>query len=212
MNGEAVIAVTPDRATMRFQLQASAKDKLEAQRLIDEATATLLAELQKAGAKSTELQSGALQLQPVYARDRQGQPLYLKVESWQATRVVNACAHDLEQVSPWQKAARATGAISVGEVALESSRLQEFKEEARIQAAAAARKKALALAAALGGRLGAPMSISESASSTTDAATYKRANAVDDRVDESVVSGDFAAGTMSVVATVAVTFEVHGDA
>ncbi len=212
VNGEAIIAVTPDRATMRFQLQATATDKLEAQRLIDDATAKLLEDLSAAGAKRTELKSGAMQLQPNYARDHRGQPIYLKVESWQATRVVTACAHDLDLVTPWQKAARAAGAITVGEVELESSRLQELKEEARIQAATAARKKAVALASALGGRLGAPVSISESASSTNDASTYKRANAASDLAEDIIVTGDFAAGTLSVVANVAVTFVVHGDA
>jgi uncharacterized protein YggE len=212
VNGEAIIAVTPDRATMTFQVQAKGKDKLEVQRQIDEATASLLSSLRAAGAKTTELSSKAMQLQPHYARDRHGNPLYLQVEFWEATRSVTACAHDLLQVTPWQSAARKAGAITVGEVALEASNLQDLKEEARVKAAAAARTKAQALVAALGGRLGTPINISEHASSTTDAAAYKRANSVANHVEDSVVSGDFAAGTMSVVANVAVTFQVLGDA
>ncbi len=212
VRGEAIIALVPDRATMTLQMQTKGADKLEAQRNIDEQTAALLAALSKAGATSAQLASHATQLQPVYARDRRGNLLYLQVEAWEATRTVTACAHDLAQVTPWQTAAREVGALTVGEVALEASNLEVLKEEARLKAATTARNKGRALAAALGGRLGAPLSIAENASSTTDASVYKRANTVDERVESSVVNGDFAAGTMSVVATVSVTFEVLSDA
>jgi len=65
----------------------------------------------------------------------------------------------------------------------------------------------MVLVEALGGRLGPPMAVSESATSMTG--SYVQKNVSEDRTGSAgVLDGDFAAGKLSVSAHVSVTFEV----
>jgi len=208
IDGTATLTVAPDRATMMFEVSRIAPTRVAAETALDQGVADVLAALTKAGARPHEQRTLARTATPTYAHDRHGRPLYHEVIAWTVTQRVEACAHEAAAVATWQKAARAAGAIDVGAVAWETSRLMTLKRDARLQAAAEARQKALALVEKLGGRLGAPTSISESAGSTTDAAAYKHANIAAEDVQGAVVVADSASGTIAVVATVVVSFEI----
>jgi uncharacterized protein YggE len=208
VDGTATIAVVPDTATMVFEITRVAPTRDAAEAEADDAVAKVLAALGDAGARPHELTTVARTAAPTHGRHRDGSTNYLDVRQWTVTRRVQACAHEAVVVAAWQKAARGAGARDVGEVAWETSRLQELKAEARLKAAAAARLKAASLVEQLGGRLGAPTSIAESAGSTNDAAAYKRANTAAAETEGAVVVADSAAGTIAVVATVQVSFEV----
>jgi uncharacterized protein YggE len=208
VDGTASLSVVPDVATMTFEVTHTATTREEADAALDATVADVLAALGKAGARPHELKTLERTAAPLYARNRDGSPRYLEVLRWTVTRRVQACAHDAALVANWQKAARGAGALEVGGVAWETSRLVELKREARLKAAAEARLKAAALVDELGGRLGAPTTISESAGSTTDPTAYKRANVSESDTEGAVVVADLAGGTIAVVASVQVAFEI----
>lgn len=208
VDGTATIAVVPDTATMVFDVTRIAPTREAAEADVDAAVAQVLAALGNAGARPHELTTLALTGAPTYGRLRDGSTNYLDVRQWTVTRRVQACAHEAAVVAGWQKAARGAGAVDVGAVAWETSRLQELLAEARLKAAAAARVKAASLVEQLGGRLGAPTQINESARSTNDPAASKQANRADADIEGAVVVADSAAGTIAVVAIVQVSFEV----
>jgi uncharacterized protein YggE len=207
VSGEAVINVVPDLATMTFRVERKGATREAALQSVDDGVAAVLQALREQGAAPADLRTEAASFSPEYARDAHGQPLYLQVKAWVATRAVVVCTHDVQRVAPLQRIAQQAGALPFGNVAFETTALPTLQGEARVQAAVAARHKAAVLVEALGGRLGPPMAVSESATSMTG--SYVQKNVSDDRTESvGVVDGDFAAGKLSVSAQVSVTFEI----
>lgn len=207
VSGEAVINVVPDLATMTFRVERTGTTREKALQNADDGVAAVLQALRGQGAAPADLRTDAASFTPEYVLDAHGQPLYLQVKAWVATRTVVVCTHDVQRVAPLQRSAQQAGALPFGNVAFETTALPTLQGEARVQAAVAARQKAAVLVEALGGRLGPPMAVSEHATSTTG--SYAQKNVSDDRTESfGVLDGDFAAGKLSVSAEVSVTFEI----
>lgn len=208
VDGRALITVMPDKATLTFIAEATGPTREAAQAAADARIEAALAALMKAGVDPIDLRSQAATLSPEYARDPRGQPLYLRVKHWTASRQLTVCTHDISTIASLQRAAAGAGMRDVGDVLLESSQVESLQVEARLQAARAARAKAEAMVQALGGQLGGPISVSEHV--TSSPATYGQKNTSDDRTAGAtgVVDGTFAAGKLSVTAQVSVSFEI----
>jgi len=208
VDGRALIAVMPDKATLTFVAETSGATREAAQAAVDARIERALTALVAAGVKPIDLRSQTATLSPEYALDARGHPQYLQVKQWTATRTLIVCAHDLSLVATLQRAAEGAGTRASGDVVFESSQTESLQVEARLQAARAARAKAEAMVQALGGTLGGPISISESVATAPSGSGAK--NTSDDRTaaDVGVVDGTFAAGKLSVTAQVAVTFEI----
>lgn len=206
VSGDAQIRVVPDKATFSVVVDAADKDKKRAQQLVQERTAAVIAAVTKAGLAPAGVTVANLGLAPEYETDKHGNPLYLRVRRWTASRTLTLCASDLTKMNEIFGAVIDAGGVVQGAVTFDTSRLEELRTEARKRAAQAARTKAAALVDALGGKLGAPASIAEQNPAWSGPLSYK--NAVESWENGAFVDGAFAAGQMSLSAHVDVVFDL----
>lgn len=208
VSGEAVVNVVPDVARFTLLIEEVAADRAVAATATDVALQKVLAALTKNGVAAADLQTQAPVFSPDYATDRFGQPLYLKVLSWRVSRSIVVCTHELASLGALQKAAFDAGARSDGAITFDTTKIAELRQDVRRLAAQAARSKARLLVDELGGSLGLPRSIDEQQQGWSGPVTYK--NAVENRMEGAAIAGDFAAGKLSLTATVNVTFDIEG--
>ncbi len=208
VSGEAVMNVVPDVARFTLLIEEVAVDRAAASAAVDASLQRVLAGLTKNGVAAADIQTQAAVFQPDYATDRFGQPLYLKVLSWRVQRSVIVCTHDLATLGALQKAAFDAGARTNGDITFDTTKITALRADVRQLAARAAREKARALVEELGGTLGLPRAIDEQQQGWSGPVTYK--NAVENRSEGAAIATDFAAGKLSLTATVNVTFDIDG--
>lgn len=129
------------------------------------------------------------------------------LEGYRATTGVSFETRSPDSYSDlWMKLAAIDG-VSVGNVAFEHSKRIEIRDEIRAEALLAARSKAQAMAAALGSTVGSPLLIEDEPQ-----ANWAQSNFVVTAAGERGVlqegSGGISLGTISIQATVRVTFEL----
>jgi len=123
VDGEAVINVVPDLATMTFRVERTGTTQASALQNVDDGVAGVLQALRGQDVGAADVRTEAASFTPEYVRDAHGQPLYLQVKAWVATRTVVVCTHDVQQVAPLQRAAQQAGALPAGNVAFETTAL-----------------------------------------------------------------------------------------
>jgi len=128
------------------------------------------------------------------------------VKRWVATRNLTLRVDDLGNMNAIFGAVIEGGGVLQGDIAFDTSRLEEVRAQARLRAAEAAKQKASALVEALGAKLGRPTSIGEHDPSYSGPWNYK--NAMEDWRSGAFVDGAFSAGSMTVSGHVNVTFEI----
>lgn len=206
VSGDAQVKVVPDRATFTVVVESSDPSKTRAQQLLLADSAKMIDALSKAGVPAAGLTVAGVSLSPVYQTDKRGQPLYLHVRYWAASRRLTICVEDLSKMNGIFGAAINAGGVLQGDVVFDTSRLEAVRAQARKLAAKAARDKAGILVDALGGELGAPITISENDPSFSGPFNYK--NAVDDWRAGAFTDGSFSSGQMIVSAHVDVVFGI----
>jgi len=111
---------------------------------------------------------------------------------------------DLAQLDDVMDAVISAGANSIGGIEYQSSELRKYKDQARDEAAKAAREKADALAKALGNQIGKTYSIEEEQPNENSYSML--ANATQERAGSSAPST--APGQLTVTASVIVSFDL----
>jgi uncharacterized protein len=84
-----------------------------------------------------------------------------KVKFYDVSQTICCTLHDIKKILDLATEAVAAGATGVHEATLRTSKLRNYRDDARIKAIQAAKEKALALAAELGTKVGKPYSVTE---------------------------------------------------
>lgn len=189
VGGDAEILTAPDRfvITVGFDLQTTTLD--QARDGSQARAAALLAVVDKRKA-ACEVQTGQLSLQPRY--DGYNNPGGRQIVGYEASRSLTLTLHDIDEVEPLLYDMLAAGANRVDRVDFQSSLTQEKRDEARVLAVQAARKKAEAMAAALGQTIGEPLRIDEAAQAPPwqpAVSNYVLSNDTAPTLSETVASG-----------------------
>lgn len=157
VQGEGLVSVAPDSATVSMVARHRSTSAAEAKRVVDRAVDALLEAAPGFDIDSDDISASDLVLHEDQDYDDEGRRL-LPVEHL-ATREVKVRLEDLDRLGEWMDAALAAGFTNVSDVSFKSSQEARLREDARKQAVADAREKARGLAVAFGGRLGPVYSI-----------------------------------------------------
>lgn len=156
VQGEGVVSVAPDSATVTMVARHRSGDAAGAKRVVDGAVESLLLVAPQFGIEPDDLTASDISLREEIDYDEDDRRL---PPAFVASREMKARINDLEELGAWMDAALAAGFTDIADISFKSSREAALREEARALAVAEAREKASGLAVAFGGRLGPVYSI-----------------------------------------------------
>ena len=163
VSGEGTVSVPPDMAQIDAGVSSEAKTAREASDANNAAMGKVLLALKGAGIEEKDYQTSLLSLQPQYAPNRSGPSA---IVGYRATNRVIIRVRDVIKVANVIDILVAAGANEVGGINFMVSQASKLLDDAREQAIADARRKALIYAKAAGVTLGEPLDISEEGSAT----------------------------------------------
>lgn len=209
--GTAEIKVVPDLADIQFQVEVRNADLAIARKQQTERAAKVLAALRAAGVAEADLQSADLSITPNYTEKRESFQT-ATVRFFTVSQTVAVTLHNVKTVPDVIAAGVAAGATEVSNVTLRTSDLRKHRDAARANAIKAAKEKAIALAGELGAKIGKPYRISEGGGSFTPVFNRMSNNGSigGNAIDGALFGGEgteaFAPGTISISASVGVSF------
>lgn len=156
VQGEGLVSVAPDSATVTMLARHRSGDAAEAKRVVDGAVEALLQAAPRFELETDDLTASDISLREEIDYDdddRRLPPAYV------ASREVKARLGDLDKLGAWMDAALAAGFTDIADISFKSSREATLREEARALAVGDAKEKASGLAVAFGGALGPVYSI-----------------------------------------------------
>jgi len=197
--GTAEIKITPDRALIQVGVERQSLTAKNAKTEVDNTSRKILAALQAAGGEDKDIQTAYLDLHPTsYYENR------VRINKFTAAQTLSVTIRDLSQLDRVLDAVMSAGANRIDGIEYQSSDLRKYKDQAREEAAKAAKQKAIALAQALGNQIGKTSSVEE----VQPAETYygMTANASLERTRSTSPSN--APGQLTVSASVIVSFDL----
>ncbi|MBB6599594.1 SIMPL domain-containing protein [Luteimonas sp. MC1825] len=204
VQGEGLVSVAPDSATVAMVVRHRSADPAEAKRVVDRAVNALLKVAPGFDVASDDMTASDLALREDIDYDDNDRPLS---QGHVASREVKVRLDDLDRLGAWLDAALAAGFTDVSDVSFKSSKEASLREDARARAVADAREKAAGLAVAFGGGLGPVYSINSLNSRQSDgygATTLDRIEVTGSRID----SGRYLQPTIDFTERVSAVFEI----
>src|SRR5690606_10086182 len=204
VQGEGLVSVAPDSATVSMVARHRSANAGEAKRVVDRAVADLLKVAPDYDVSPDDITASDLALREDEEYDDNDRRL---PSAHVASREVNLRMDDLERLGAWMDAALAAGFTDVSDGNFKSSQENRLREDARAQAVADARGKAGGLAVAFGGRLGPVYSINSLNSMQADGygnTTLDRIQVTGSRMD----SGRYLQPRIDFTERVSAVFEI----
>jgi uncharacterized protein YggE len=157
VSGSGEVSVIPDRARLNLAVDALDMEVKKAESRVNTVVRDYLIEAKRLGAKSEQLTTTGISIQPEYAWDEKLRQQ--KLVGYRVRRDIQVLVTDLEKLGDYVLSATAAGVNQVRAPALESSRGDELQREALAKAARDAEAKAEVLATTLGAKLGPVRSV-----------------------------------------------------
>ena len=154
--GTAEIKVTPDRAVFQVGVKRQSPTAKAAKAAADRVSTKLLTALKAQGIDDKDIQTAHLDLQPTTYYQKQ-----VRINNFTATQSLWVTVRDLSKLDGVIDAVMSAGANRIDGIEYQSSELRKYRDQARDEAAKAAKEKAVALAQALGNQIGKTYSIEE---------------------------------------------------
>jgi uncharacterized protein len=154
--GTAELKVTPDQAAIQLGVERQSAMAKTAKVAVANVSRKILAALKGLGIEDKDIQTAYLYLQPMIDY-RKG----LRITNFTAEQSLSITLRDLSKLDSVMDAVISAGANRIEGIQYQSSDLRKYKDQARDEAAKAARGKAEALAKALGNQIGKTYSVEE---------------------------------------------------
>ena len=154
--GTAEIKVSPDKAVIQVGVERQSRTAKSAKVAVDKASQKILAALKAAGVEDKDIQTAYLELQPTSYYEK-----HVRINNFTATQSLSVTIRDLSHLDNVMDAVMSAGANRIDGIEYQSSELRKYRDQARDEAAKAAKEKAVALAQALGNQIGKTYSIEE---------------------------------------------------
>lgn len=154
--GTAEIKVTPDRAVIQVGVERQSATAKAAKAAADSTSRKLLATLKAQGVDEKDIQTAYLDLQPTSYYEK-----HVRINNFTATQSLSVMIRDLSKLDQVMDSVMSAGANRIDGIEYQSSELRKYRDQARDEAAKAAKEKAVALAQALGNQVGKTYSIEE---------------------------------------------------
>ncbi len=205
--GNSEVKVVPDLADLRFDIELRNTNLKTALAQEAEKMSQLVAALKAAGIGERDLQTSQVTINPVYQQENGTYAETAKIAFFSVSQTVGCTLRDIQKITAITTRAIDAGANRVSGVTLRTSRLRQYRDQARVMAVKAAKEKALALAGELGSKVGKPHSITEQSS---EIPTLLLGNSFAQNVaaapGDSGSNSAFEPGIISISATVTVAF------
>lgn len=159
VNGQATLEVSPDCADLTITISSDHSVPGTSVKQLENKKLALVAALQKIGIETGQVKLSNLQLDPIYAQNRDGWST-LKVQTYRSQITITATTKDFAKIGDMMDAAASAGATSMS-TAFRRSDLPELKKKVRDMALAAAKAKAEQTASTLGIKLGRITAVAE---------------------------------------------------
>ncbi len=195
VTGSGTVTSVPNEATFSFAVQSKGATAREALGANSEQMRQVLAAIKAAGVEKRDVQTQDVSVSPSYGESGQ-------TDGYSANNSVSVKIHDLARVGKILDAASNAGANNIYGPSLSRSDQDALQAKALRDAVGNARKKAEALAAAAGVRLGAVTAITEGSSGGPEPYFAQASLAKADQ------AAPIEPGTQDVQATVTVTFAI----
>lgn len=210
--GIAEIVVTPDLADLHFEVEVRHADLATARKQHSERVAKVLAAIRALGVPAADLQTAGISIIPNYTANDRERAETAEVRFFIVSQSIAVTLRDVKKVPDFIGAATTAGATEARFAGLRTTQLRKHRDAARANAIKAAREKAVALATVLGMRVGKPYRIFEGAapwsagSSPAQIPQMSQVPQHDEEPDDLQGGATFARGTISVTATISVSF------
>lgn len=214
VNAQAEVRVKPDRAALTFGLYEKTDNLREGAQKLNALSRQVTDYLHNRGIEDRFIQTDSLRIQPVYTRQtltaKNGTKTQQEILRYELNQTFTVTLEDPTQYEDVLYALLEMGINRVENVSFYSTRLRQYRDEARLLAVQYAREKAALLAKAADIRLGKIVNISESTAAQGPSARMMSnisQNAVQDLPADGQLPGP-ATGMISVQAAVTLTYKI----
>jgi len=197
VNGESVIMVIPDEATLSVQVEYSGKDARTVQNQTDATINQVFQFLKKEGIDQKDIKTQYLRLNKNY--DYQ-----TKAYSYVANQSLEIHIRDLDKYSSLMNGLLDTGINRITGITFDSSNREALVKQARANAMHDAKEKAQLYASTVGQEIGKALHISEFRQEVSPGPFYAKAMAMED----STGGPSVAAGELEIRVQINVSFEL----
>lgn len=204
VQGTAEVLTTPDEVMIQFRIDSFDRSLKASKRDNDAKARNALATLEKGGVKAGAMQTSDFTITPRYEH-ASGQRVF---QGYDVVKRVTVTHCNVEQADALLTELFENGANVLEGVHFSPSKLQEKRAEAKRLAVQGARRKAEAMAAELGQRLGPPITVQEASEGPWHGEYQRQVNAAYDNESAPASGPTLAAGKMKVQSTVSVVFEL----
>lgn len=214
VSGEAEMKVAPDEVILTLGVETRHKELTEVRRLNDQRMKEVLAAALAAGVAGKDIRTDYLNLAPEYDHQNHRRTF---VEYIQRTTIV-VTLRDVSKFEALLTSVLQAGVEYIHGIDFRTSELRKHRDEARALAMKAAKEKAIALAGALGQKVGKPRSIQEGSGgwwSSYGGWWGRGYQGMSQNISQSAggssssQDGPLAPGTLSVRGNVTITFDLE---
>jgi uncharacterized protein YggE len=209
VSGVAEIFVVPDEAVFSLEVEKINMDVQIAKEENDQSVAQILALAKKFDIKSKDIKTDFISVTKKYEFVGRGDARKREFTGFAVSKTVIVKLRDLKKFEEFFSEVLKTGLSEIRRISLDNSESQKYKEEAREKAMIAAKKKAEAMARALGQTIGKAVEIQETNSSIINRYANITANTTSSFGNTGDGSGTFSAGTISIKIQVGVKFQLN---
>jgi uncharacterized protein len=161
--GTATVYVVPNEATLRFNVHTFDKELPKAKEINDTAANEVLTFIKSLGVDAKDIQSTAASSEAVYEyRQEHNRQVRGPVVGYDVTREYGVKLRDLSKLGPIYDKLLPDSRVTLQGQSLSTSEVRKHRDQARLDAAKAAREKAELLASACDARVGSAREIAES--------------------------------------------------
>jgi uncharacterized protein YggE len=209
VTGTAEIFVVPDEVTFSAKVEKTGKTLPEAKQSHDIALARLISAARRFVADEKDIKTDFLSVAEHFKRVKTDPDDDEYTNVFDGYKVSRSVTIKLRDISKFERALAdliAADVSNIGRVSFGTSKLRQYKDEARANAMTAAKEKATALAGRIGQTIGRAIKIEEDADGYRSPGANYSSNSNSFIEDGASVGSDTAIGTISVKAQVEVEF------
>ncbi len=197
VSGEGKIKVAPDKVVINFGIETNGKEAIDVKKLNDDATDKVLKFIKKFGIPITDLQTTQVSLNRTYDYDK-------KKYNFQALQSITITLKDVSKYDSLMIGLVDNGINTITNVVFESSKIEQYKSEARKLAITEAKHKAEDYVSVLGQKVGKAIIINDTILPTIYPQTLYKTMAISS--DVAYDKQTIALGEIEVSSNVTVSF------
>ena len=199
VSGEGKISVKPDQVVINFGIENIGKDATEVKKLNDETVDKTLKLIKEFGILSNDYKTTDVSLNRNYDYEK-------KKYNYRASQSVTIILKNLSRYDSLMMGLVDNGINSISNVEFKTSKLEEYKSEARKLAMKEAQHKAEDYVSVLNQKIGKAITINDNTQTYFPQPMYRMAMADKEISGNSIPKETIAVGEIEVVATVSVSF------